>query len=83
MSTYRVQLPEEYVAFLTDPGGVLGLVADHVRDGDEFGAPGWTYFDETCVRLLRELSLDDDGFFDGEDVWIGGLGHPLEWVSDD
>lgn len=92
MSTYRARLPEEVVRFLVDGNeagrGPLTFLADHIRDGDEFDQPGWTYFDNTAIRALRQLDENRDGVT-GEDPVTGdlvmsveGYGYVLEHVSD-
>jgi hypothetical protein len=81
MSTYRAMIPEEIVSGLTDPAGPLGIVVDHVRHGGEFGAPGWTYFDNAAAGILRDLTPDDDGYFDGDAIWAGGTPYSVEVVD--
>jgi hypothetical protein len=81
MSNYRVQLPEQYVQFLTEPGGTLATKADHVRDGSEYDAPGYTYLDGTAMAALRELPEDSDGHADEDRIWFEGKDYAVEYVA--
>ena len=82
MTTYRVQLTDEIVAFLTEPGGTLYTLADHVRDGEEYGQPGWTYLDSAAIGALRELPADYDGHVDDARIlWIQGTEYQIETAS--
>jgi hypothetical protein len=81
VSTYRTRLPKGIVADLTCPAGPLGIIADHVRDGQEYGQPGWTYFDNEALRTLRDLTPDNDGYFDGDAIWAGGTPYSVEVVD--
>lgn len=92
MSSYRVQLPEDVVSFLVDGNdagpGPLATLADHVRDGAEYDQPGWTYFDGSAIRALRDLDETRDGVVSTDPdtadlvMSVEGTGYVVEYVSE-
>lgn len=91
MSIYRAQLPEDVVTFLLDgndagPGPLTNL-ADHVRDGNEYDQPGWTYLDNAAISTLKDLPDTHDGVVSTDSVTgdlvlsVEGTGYVLEVVQ--
>ncbi len=78
---YRTQIPVEFVAFLTEPGGTLGEIADHMRDPRDDSEAGWIYLDEVAMAKLRALPADSDGVATDEGIWFGGVVYPVEVVQ--
>ena len=86
MTTYAARIGESNIEFLTGVGSAIACASllDHVAAAEEQPDADTMVFDNAVARVLRDLLPDDDGHMsagapgEAEQIWIGGLGYPVE-----